>query len=442
MASDKLATEALVSVDREQRSFRVHRSAYKNPEVFEREKKLIFDKCWLYLGHGSELKKKGDYVTRRIGGRDLIFVRDKNDNYVALYNSCTHRGARIVRETSGNARNFACAYHGWVFSPEGKLMSKNTEEGYQSTLNDDSHLDLLHVARLEQYRNFYFINFNPNAISLHDYLAEARSAIDAICDQSDTQMVVLPGEHTYSIKANYKLLIENSYDGYHLVSVHASYFDFLREKFAGTPAASAVDDTMNSYSSRGAARGLGMGHAVLDSYVPTGRPVAQWMPSMGAALKPEIEAKRARLVERFGQQRADYIADTQKNVVIFPNLVINDIMSITVRYIEPESANFLRVTAWALGPEEETPELRAMRIDNFVSFLGPAGFGSPDDIEMLELCQNGAEHAPIEWSEISKGMAPEGDLRAISGSPVDETQMQAYWTQWDLVMRGIESLEK
>jgi p-cumate 2,3-dioxygenase alpha subunit len=62
---------------------------------------------------------------------------------------------------------------------------------------------------------------------------------------------------------------------------------------------------------------------------------------------------------------------------------------------------------------------------------------------MLELCQEGIEHAPTEWTELSKGMdvnAP--DLRVQEGAPDDECQMQAYWTQWDRVMRGIDSFER
>ena len=432
----------LISIRPEKHSFRVNRQAYKSQEVFEREKKLIFEKCWLYLGHGTELKKKGDFAARRVGGRDLIFIRDRDNEVAAFYNTCTHRGAKICRERTGNARNFTCCYHGWVFNTEGKLVSTNSNSGFPDDFNEDGRLNLLKVPRLENYRDFYFINYNPNAISLADYLADARGAIDALCDQSEERQIILSGEHSYTIRANYKLLVENSYDGYHLVPVHATYFDHLRDQFAGTPAANMIDDTIKSYNTKGATRGLGMGHAILESFVPTGRPVAQWLPSMGMSVKPEIDAKYAMLVEKFGKERADYIAETQKNLVIFPNLVINDILSTTVRYIEPESPNFMRVTAWAMGPSEESPELRAMRLDNFVSFLGPAGFGSPDDIEMLEICQTASEHAPVEWSEMSKGMNWTDDPRNGTGAPDDELQMQAYWMQWDLVMRGIETLER
>lgn len=432
---------SLVQSDPEAGYFRVHRDAYRNAEVFEREKELIFSKCWLYLGHDTELKKKGDFHSRRVGGRDLIFNRDKNGQVGAHYNTCTHRASKICRERTGNARTFTCPYHGWVFNSEGKLASQNAKTGYHADINADGHLDLKAVARLEQYRGFWFVNFNPKAISLHDYLDGARDAIDALMDQTEEQQIILSGEHSYSIRANYKLLCENSYDGYHLFSVHASYFEFLRDELAGTPAAALIDETLASYNTQGEVRGLGNGHAILDSYVPTGRPVAQWLPSMGPGVKPEIEAKYARLLERFGEERANYIATTQKNLVIFPNLVINDILSVTVRVIEPEAADRIRVTAWAMGPTDESDELRAMRLDNFVSFLGPAGFGSPDDIEMLELCQDAAGHTPVEWSEISKGFGPNADHCKASGPPDDEIQMQAYWTMWDRVMRGVNTLE-
>ena len=364
--------------------FRIHRDAYRSPEVFALEKEKIFSKCWLYLGHDSELSKNNDYLTRRVGGRDLIFARGRDAKVGAFYNACTHRGTKVVRETSGNRKTFACDYHGWVFNTSGKLLSTSSEHGYKDDLNADGRLDLNRVARLEDYRGFYFVNYNPKAISLYDYLDGARVALDNLCDQTETRLVVLPGEHAYSTRANYKFLVENSYDGYHLPVVHASYLDFLRDRVAGNEAAlKMVTETVTKFSQNGRARGLGNGHAILDSLVPTGRPVAQWNPVWGPEIKKEIEAKRSWMESKFGKERTDYIADFQKNLVIFPNLVINDIQAATIRVIEPESQNYMKVIGWAIAPEEESAALRRIRLDNFISFLGPAGYGSPDDIEML-----------------------------------------------------------
>lgn len=431
----------LVDIDHKKHRFRINRNNYKSAEVFEREKELIFNRCWLYVGHATELPNKGDYLTRRVGGRELIFAHGRSGKINVFFNSCMHRGATLCREKRGNRKSYTCCYHGWVFSNEGKLLSMNTDHGFPEDINADGNLNLRSVPRLDEYRGFYFVNYNPTAISLYDYLAGARDCIDAICDQSDSEMVILPGEHSYSIKANYKFMIENSSDGYHLLPVHASYFDFLRDRYKGTKDEGAIDKVIKSYYKMGQVRCLGMGHTILESMVPTGRPIASWIEPWGLEIKQEIDGIRDRLESKFGTERMKYICETQKNLIIFPNLVINDIQSITVRYMEPESPNFMLVTAWALGPKEESDELRAIRLDNFVSFLGPAGFGSPDDIEMLEICQKGVESTPIEWTELSKGMSEDQDLLNRMGGPDDEVQFQAFWAQWDRVMRNIDRLE-
>ncbi len=104
-------------------------------------------------------------------------------------------------------------------------------------------------------------------------------------------------------------------------------------------------------------------------------------------------------------------------MVIFPNLVINDNVGFTVRVIEPTGPNSMRINAWAFAPKTESPRMRALRLDNFVSFLGPAGFGSADDVEMLELCQRGLDHAAVEWNELSKGMTRVPDYRLQETGP-------------------------
>ena len=438
---ERIGEHGLVDIDPQRRRFRIHRDAYRNPAVFEREKELIFAQCWLYVGHVSELRNKGDYVTRTIGGRDLIFMRGRSGELAAFFNSCTHRGTRVCREKRGNTKSFACPYHGWVFNTEGRLVSMNADHGFAADINADGSLDLRKVPRLEHYRGFYFVNFNPQAVSLEEYLAGSTEFLDSMCDQTEGELVVLPGEHSYSIHANFKYLCENSYDGYHLLPVHVSYLEFLDDRMKAAGNGGAVNFIAKLFNKQGRGRGLGNGHGALESWVPTGRPVASWIPPWGPEVKQEIDAKRAWLEQKFGKERADFIADVQKNLVIFPNLVINDNVGMIIRTIEPTSPTNMRVQSWALGPNDESPALRAIRLDNFVSFLGPAGFGSADDVEMLELCQRGIEHTPVEWNELSRGMNGATDSRLEVCGPADEGHMRAYWAQWDRVMRGLDTFE-
>jgi p-cumate 2,3-dioxygenase alpha subunit len=331
-----------------------------------------------------------------------------------------------------------------VYSLEGKLLDYGMAGGYDREHNARGQYNLRQVARLEDYRGFFFVNFNSKALSLADYLADSRDIIDLVVDQTEGEQEIISGLHEYVIKANYKYLAENSYDGYHGIRTHETYFRFLERRLKeGGGDVEGFNRLIADYPSGGRGWGLGNGHGIFEALVPNGRPVAYWMPAWGPEAKLQIDAIRARLLAKFGPQRASRITDLHRNMVIFPNLVINDHVAITVRAFQPEAVNRMRVTAWAMGPKDESPLLRKFRLDNFLTFLGPAGFATPDDNEMLELAQVGCEGSPVEFSDLSRGMSEDKnpDMMRATGPWTNEQQMRAYWAQWDRIMSGAETLQ-
>ena len=95
---------------------------------------------------------------------------------------------------------------------------------------------------------------------------------------------------------------------------------------------------------------------------------------------------------------------TVRNLCIFPNLVINDGSSVTVRHFTPVAPDLMKVTAWALGPVEETEAQRARRLHAFLTFYGPGGFATPDDIAALEAVQEGlGTYKEVQWSPLTRG---------------------------------------
>ena len=205
-------------VDPAQRIFKVARRNFVDPEIYEAEKERIFDRCWLYLGHSSELPKPGDFISRVVAGRSILFTRDSKGQLRALMNTCPHRGAQVCRERKGNAKSFQCFYHGWVFGADGGLRSQPGQECYAEDFNADGSANLVPVPRLESYRGFWFVCFDRGVQSLEDYLAGAKEWIDIIADQSEMGMTLVGGTQEYQIRANWKLLTENSIDGYHAIN--------------------------------------------------------------------------------------------------------------------------------------------------------------------------------------------------------------------------------
>ena len=401
--------------------FRVNRRVFTDPECLEQERRRIFEKCWIYVGHESEVPHAGDYRSRNVAGRPMVLVRGDDNVIRVLLNTCTHRGALVCRQKSGNAKTFQCPYHAWTYNARGQLVGIPGEDAYSDAFSREER-GLRSPAGVDSYRGFVFACFDPGAQSLYDYLAGAREYLDLVADQSELGMKVVAGQQSYSARANWKLLVENSYDGYHGLPTHQRYFSFLSDigidvrsrDMASAPHQKPLD--------------LGNGHAAVEYQSAWGRPIAHWVPPFGEHRKAHFEELRAKFERRFGSERAWRICETSRNLGIFPNLVINDIMAITIRTFYPVSPGYMEVNAWALAPVEESAEDSALRLDNFLTFLGPGGFATPDDVEMLESCQRGFLNREVEWSDISRGMKREHP------SITDELQMRAFWRRWNQLM--------
>jgi p-cumate 2,3-dioxygenase alpha subunit len=403
--------------------FKVHRSSMTSQDILELEWEKVFERSWLYLGHEAEVPEPGDYRRRTLAGRPLFFNRGRDGQARAFLNTCPHRGALICRRDEGNSQVFQCFYHAWTFNSQGELMGVPDEAGYGEDF-DKKALGLKPPPRVEEYRGFYFVSFNPDIEDLVSYLAGAREYLDLIVDQSDVGLKVIRGSNKYHIKANWKLLVENSLDGYHVFPTHQTYWEYM-----------ALEGLQVPKDRQGIGRSLGNGHSVMENDCLYGRPIAYWNPIFGEEAKEEIAEIRARLKERHGQERAKRMAEKSRNLLIFPNLIINDTTSITVRQFWPTAPDNMEVTAWEMATAEESGHLLARRLDNFLTFLGPGGFATPDDTEALESCQMGFSARELEWSDVSRGMkrVPQGK---------DELQIRTFWRRWNSLISGIPYREE
>lgn len=406
--------------------FLVPRRAFTDHAVFEREYAAIFDRCWLYLGHASELASPGAYLTRKVARRPILFTRDKGGEFHALFNACPHRGAMVCRERHGKSPAFMCMYHGWTFASDGHLMSLPGGTGYPEDFKSDPQKQMVHVPRMERCGDFFFVNFSKDGEDLASFLGESSDYLKMVSEHSESGMQIVGGTQEYAIRGNWKLLAENSFDGYHAACTHSTYLEYLKNAngaLGATPLAGTGMDLQN-------------GHSLIEYSAPWGRPIASWVPLWGEEGKIEIDAIRARLNQRLGEERANRIATLNRNMVIFPNLVVNDIMAITVRTFFPTAPDYVEVNAWALAPVEESDWLRKYRLFNFTEFLGPGGFATPDDVEAIEKCQQGyaANGNGDMFNDISKGMLREG-----GPSFDDEAQMRAFWVEWDKRLQEAEA---
>jgi len=210
---------------------RAHRLIYTDPAIFEAEMTNIFGGTWTYLAHESEIPNANDFITRRMGLRPLIIVRDADGKIRALYNRCTHRGTTLCRWEKGNTKSFQCPYHGWNFLNTGRLRGVPWPEGYAADLRDPKY-NLAQVPRVESYRGFIFGTLNLDALPLVEHLGPISTVIDDWLDRNPGGKVVVCEANRFRYKGNWKLAYDNSCDGYHVAYSHRSLLE-TENRFAG-----------------------------------------------------------------------------------------------------------------------------------------------------------------------------------------------------------------
>ena len=87
---------------------------------------------------------------------------------------------------------------------------------------------------------------------------------------------------------------------------------------------------------------------------------------------------------------------------------------------------------------EETKEQRARRLHAFLTFYGPGGFATPDDVAALELAQQGyAAWREVPWTDLSRGMGNSQEQLAT-----DEGHLRVFWRKWNAMMEILGPKQK
>ena len=186
--------------------------AYTDPGFFAFEVESLFRRQWLCLGRVDEIPTPGDFFTLDLLDEPLLVVRGDDDGVRVLSNVCRHRNT-IVASGSGNARRFVCPYHSWSYHRDGTLDRAPNATPEQLALLDNCRLECL---RSEIWQGFIYVNFDDEASPLGPRL----TALDILLQRyhTDTMHQVFSTQETWA--TNWKSLIENFMEGYHLSTVH------------------------------------------------------------------------------------------------------------------------------------------------------------------------------------------------------------------------------
>lgn len=403
------------------REDRIRTSLYSDSSIFEAELVRIWNKAWIWVAHESEIAKPGDFKSTFIGRQPVVVTRDERGEIHVMLNRCRHRAASICEAERGNARSFVCPYHGWTYELNGRLKIVPFAEGYGEYLKKE---ELALVAlRVGIYRGLVFACVDPDVIPLEEHLGDARPWIDAFMDHQGAGYALrVAGQHCFEYRGNWKIQLENTTDFYHFPLVHGSFIASVQGE-AGT-ALRALATKPTAYC-----RSLGNGHSVAVSTPEagdTGRPIPAAIGSLADSLAEEVGREAAGRIVRG-------IGGSGFNLNLFPNLALAGTFFRTLR---PISVDRSEVRHIALAMEGAPAQANRFKLRVHEQFQGQGGFGTPDDVEVWERVQRGAQAGTDTWVLLNRGLNRERETgpRERTAHLTDETGMREAYSMWKRMM--------
>jgi nitrite reductase/ring-hydroxylating ferredoxin subunit len=200
--------------------------AYLSEDYARAERDKLWRKVWLQAGRIEDIPEVGDFITYDILDDSVIITRTGPDMIKAYHNVCPHRGRRLIdtpagaRNARGRRTNFVCGFHGWTFNLDGRNTYIEHKDDWQGCL--DEHRTSLGVVQVDSWGGWLWINLDPEARPLAEYLSPAAELLDPY----QLQNMRSRWRKWIIFECNWKVAMEAFAETYHITSTHPEFMAF------------------------------------------------------------------------------------------------------------------------------------------------------------------------------------------------------------------------
>jgi choline monooxygenase len=200
--------------------------AYRDADWFERERQHVFTRSWALVGDAARLTDPGDWLTAVVGGVPIVAVVDADGVRRAFHNVCRHRGMVMVDGCGSDCRTIRCGYHDWRYGLDGSLLT--VPQRAEQFPEIEAGALALRRAAIDVWEGMVFVS--PDVAV--GPLAGALEGIPAALGSHRPGCLPVVASADVVARCNWKLLVENHIDVYHLWYLHReSLGDFDHPRF-------------------------------------------------------------------------------------------------------------------------------------------------------------------------------------------------------------------
>ena len=197
-------------------------AAYTSEAFFALKNRRIFSESWVFAGFAHELARAGDVAPVTVAGQPVLLMRDAAQRVRAFHNVCRHRCLKLVDKSGNVGRTIRCRYHSWTYGLDGALHVAphfGGREPRATPAGFDRRQHGLVPVRSATWHDWIFVDLQGSAPPLEEFVAPLEPRLDGL---DLTRMHHLVTIDLGEVAANWKLLMENFIEPYHVQFVHST----------------------------------------------------------------------------------------------------------------------------------------------------------------------------------------------------------------------------
>lgn len=196
---------------------------YITREWMELENKHLWPKVWHLGGVLADLEEEGDFIRHNFGKESVVMVRQADGSVKAFYNTCPHRGNRLVLGDVGSAPRLTCGYHGWQFDPDGTLVHVQDPDDFAG--GNPCGKVTLSELRCDTWGPFVFWCMDDDVAPLHEWLWPYTERLAGYKLDNWVRVFNVSADCDF----NWKIIRDNFNESYHLPTIHPELATFIND---------------------------------------------------------------------------------------------------------------------------------------------------------------------------------------------------------------------
>jgi len=196
---------------------------YISREWMELENKHLWPKVWHLGGVLAELEEPGDVIRHNFGKESVIMVRQDDGSIRAFYNTCPHRGNRLILGEATSVPRITCSYHAWQFDLDGTLSHVQDPDDFAG--GDPCGKVKLAELRCDTWGPFVWWCMDDDVTPLHEWLAPYPERLKGYGLENWVRVLNLSADCEF----NWKIIRDNFNESYHLPTIHPELSTFIND---------------------------------------------------------------------------------------------------------------------------------------------------------------------------------------------------------------------